>query len=109
MTINAAVATHIAIEKYNPIAIINEGTAGGHGRNVHKGDIVIGKKCINILSSQIPFKKENEGSNSLDWELVNFISGEENRLIYQKADENLVRIAKQVEFPSRKSACWNSW
>jgi adenosylhomocysteine nucleosidase len=98
MTINAAVATYIAIEKYNPIAIISQGTAGGSGENIHKGDIVIGEKCINIISSKTPYKKEGEGSNSLEWELCNFISGEEDRLVYQYADENLIELAKQVEY-----------
>lgn len=42
--INSAVVTYIAINKYNPIAIINEGTAGAHDRNIHTGDIIIRRK-----------------------------------------------------------------
>ncbi len=98
MSINAAIATHIAIEKYNPIAILNEGTAGAHEKTIHKGDIVIGEKCINITSCKTPNKKAGEGSNSLDWKLVNFISGEENKLEYQYGDKRLINIAKQVTY-----------
>lgn len=98
MSINAAIATTLAIEKYSPIAIINEGTAGGHGLNVHKGDIVIGENCINILSAGTPIRKQGEGSNTLDWRLTNFIAGEPNRLVYQQADPRLVKLAKSIEY-----------
>lgn len=98
MSINGAIATHIAIDNYNPIAIINEGTAGSHSKDVHKGDIVIGENCINIVSNQTPIKGKGEGSNSLDWNLTDFIGGEENRLIYRKADINLLNLAKEVEY-----------
>ena len=97
-SINAAIATYIGIEKYNPIAIINEGTAGGHSINIHKGDIVIGEKCINIISSKTPIKNKGEGSNTLDWDLTNFIVGEPNRLIYQQADSYLIDLAKSLEY-----------
>lgn len=98
MSINAAVATHIAIENYNPLVVINEGTAGGHGLDIHKGDIVIGEKTINIMSSQTPDKAKGEGSNSLDWKLVDFISGEENHLTYRIGDKDLIELAKDVEY-----------
>lgn len=98
MSINAAVATYIAIEKYNPIAIISHGIAGAHGKNVHRGDIVVGEKCVNISSFKSPYKKEGEGNNSLDWELLNFISGEEDRTEYQHGDKHLIELARQVEY-----------
>lgn len=98
MSINAAIATYIAIENYNPIAIINEGTAGGHGEDVHKGDIVVGENCINIVSTNTPIKSRGEGSNSLEWNLVDFISGEENRLVYKQADKKLIKLAKEIEY-----------
>lgn len=101
-TINAAVATYMAIEKYQPIAIISEGTAGAHGKNIHKGDIVVGEKCVNIVSSKTPHKKEGEGSDSLNWELVNFFSGEDVRLVYQHGDKHLVELAKKVYYANGK-------
>lgn len=98
MSINAAVATTIAIQKYDPLVIINEGTAGGHGLNIHKGDIVIGENCINILSTGTPVKKKGEGSNTLEWRLTNYIAGEPNRLIYQQANQKLVNLAKSIDY-----------
>ena len=98
MTINAAVATSLAIQKYDPIAIISQGTAGGHGKNVHKGDIVIGERCINSVSCWTPKKEIGEGSNSLEWNLVNFICGEDDRLEYQHADQKLLELAKTIPY-----------
>ena len=39
--INNAAATTLAIEKFNPDYIINQGCAGAISRNIHKSDIVI--------------------------------------------------------------------
>ncbi len=109
MTINAAVATYIAIEKYHPMAIISEGTAGANAKHVHKGDIVIGEKCVNIVSYKSPYKKEGEGSNSLEWNLVNFICGEEDRLVYQQGDKHLIQLAKQVKYSDGQVRFRNNW
>ena len=73
--INSSVLTTLVIEKYDPLLIINEGTAGGIGKQVHKRDIVIGSKCFNIMSAKTPYKEENEGSNSLDWDYITFVNG----------------------------------
>ena len=98
MEVNAAIATTIAIHNYNPELILNEGTAGGHGLSVHKGDIVIGENVVNILSCDTVIKKKEEGSNSLEWKLTSFLPGEPNRLIYIKSDERLLNLAKQIEY-----------
>jgi len=98
MTINAALATYIAIQKYHPIAIISQGTAGAHSKNIHQGDIVIGEKCINIASFKSPHKPESYGSNSLDWELLSFFCGENDRLEYQYGAPNLIKLCKTIAY-----------
>ena len=97
MTINATIATLLTIEKYHPIAIINEGTAGGHSRELNIGDIIIGEKVVNIVSSKTAFREKGKGSNSLNWELVDFLEGEKDKINYQSADTNLINIVKNVE------------
>lgn len=39
---NAAASTALAIERYHPSAVINQGTAGAHDPNLHTFDIVLG-------------------------------------------------------------------
>lgn len=95
--INAAAAVTLAIEKYKPDYIINQGCAGGIGKNIHKSDIVVGEKCINITSMITKARKQGEGCNLDDWELINFVSGEQDRLIPQEASYELIQKVKKIE------------
>ena len=95
--INTAAATTLAIEKYNPDYIINQGCSGGFGRNIHKSDIVVGTQCINITSIMTKFKEVGQGYNLDDWELINYKAGEQDRLVPQKADERLIEKVRKVE------------
>lgn len=89
-TINAAISTTLVLEKYNPILIINEGIAGGIGRDVHKADLVIGTQCFNTISAKTPYKEEGEGSNSLEWDYITFVNGGKDEKKTIKSDEKLV-------------------
>lgn len=64
---NSAAATAIAIERYKPIAIINQGTSGGHDPNLHVFDIVLGKYATNIGAFKTPTLPLGGGSDSLEW------------------------------------------
>lgn len=46
--VNAAASTAIAIMNFNPLCIINQGTAGGHDPALHAGDIVLGETIVPI-------------------------------------------------------------
>lgn len=96
--INAAAALGIAINKFNPSVVINMGIVGATDLNMHIKDIVIGESCININSYWTAKTKKGEGSNLANWELVNFLSGEEDRLVEQKGDNTLIELTKKVDF-----------
>ncbi|WP_445115150.1 5'-methylthioadenosine/S-adenosylhomocysteine nucleosidase [Acinetobacter sp. WZC-1] len=64
---NSAAATAIAIERYKPIAIINQGTSGGHDPDLQVYDIVLGKYATNIGAFRTPKQPVGGGSNSLSW------------------------------------------
>lgn len=42
--LNAACATVIGIQAFQPAAVINQGIAGGHTSALHVGDIVVGER-----------------------------------------------------------------
>ncbi len=44
--VNASVGTTILIDKFNPDFVINSGVAGGFGRTLHTGDIVVSNELI---------------------------------------------------------------
>ena len=89
--INASISTTIAIEKYNPKIIINEGLAGGYINETDRGKIVIGIDAINITSMEC----KGEGTSLEDYEITTFLHNRENELIPQKADEMLIKFIKE--------------
>ncbi|MBU2923893.1 5'-methylthioadenosine/S-adenosylhomocysteine nucleosidase [Colwellia sp. 1_MG-2023] len=64
---NTAAATAIAIERYRPLAIINQGTSGGHDPALMVGDIVLGKRTVNIGNFKTSYKKNGQGSDPFSW------------------------------------------
>ncbi|MGQ0701644.1 MAG: 5'-methylthioadenosine/S-adenosylhomocysteine nucleosidase [Gemmatimonadales bacterium] len=66
-TANAAAATALAIERYHPIAIVNQGTAGGHDSTLHVYHIVLGTSAVNLGAFKTPHRGAGTGSNALDW------------------------------------------
>ena len=91
--INASIATFLAIEKYNPCAIINQGIAGSHVPNIHKYDIIIGEKCVNINSFITGVKNKTEGSNPMEWLF-------DQRSIEYHCNQRLLESAKSMTFPN---------
>ena len=98
-TRNASVATYIAIEKYNPIAIINPWTAWWHWKVVHPGDIVIVEDCFNIISWRAQIKAEWEWSNSLERNLLTFSGDSWSAFQLLNGDTNLIKMAKKIKNP----------
>jgi adenosylhomocysteine nucleosidase len=64
---NAAAATALAAERYHPIAIINQGTAGGHVADLHVYDIVLGTDTVNLGSFKTGYRPPGQGSNFAEW------------------------------------------
>lgn len=42
--VNAAMSTALVIEKFAPRAVVNTGSAGGLGKGIHVGDVVVGEE-----------------------------------------------------------------
>jgi adenosylhomocysteine nucleosidase len=70
---NAAAATAIVIQRYNPIAIINQGTAGGYDPGLHLYDIVLGTKSVSLGAFKTSYRPAGSGSNTLDWVPLNML------------------------------------
>jgi len=64
---NAAAATSLAAERYHPIAIINQGTAGGHVPDLHVFDIVLGTDSVNLGSFKTGYRARGQGSDFEGW------------------------------------------
>jgi len=64
---NAAAATVLAAERYQPVAIINQGTAGAHQPDLHVFDIVVGTDAVNIGSFKTGYRARGGGSRFEEW------------------------------------------
>ena len=101
---NAAAATAIAIEMYHPVAIINQGTAGGHDPALHTYDIVIGATAVSMAAWRSPYRDAGKGSNPLDWRPMDLTAADgtasndpnARRVARFDADADLVAAARSV-------------
>lgn len=64
---NAAAATVLAAEHFRPIAIINQGTAGGHQADLNVSDIVVGVEAVNLGSFKTGYRALGKGSDFAEW------------------------------------------
>lgn len=101
---NTAAATAVAIEKYNPIAIINQGTSGGHDPNLNVFDIVLGKRTTNIGSLKTENKEENQGMDPSQWIPMDLMASEGSgsdpnaeKIRYYEGDKDLLAAANAVK------------
>lgn len=101
---NTAAATAVAIEKYNPIAIINQGTSGGHDPNLDVFDIVLGEKTTNIGSLKTTNIDENQGIEPTKWIPMDLMASEGSgsdpnaeKIRYYEGDKDLLAAANAVK------------
>ncbi|WP_430785681.1 5'-methylthioadenosine/S-adenosylhomocysteine nucleosidase [Virgibacillus flavescens] len=102
---NTAAATAVAVEKYNPIAIINQGTSGGHDPDLHVFDIVLGTRSVNIGSLKTGDRAENEGIAPKEWKPMDLMASEGSagedpdaeNIRYYEADKKLLAAANAVK------------
>lgn len=99
--INAAASTAIAILKYEPTLIINQGTAGGHAPTLHRGDLVIGESFINIGAMQTNSDK-SEFFDVVQRLRDNENNPENNAAFY--SNKKLLAISNEIMYPHGKKA-----
>lgn len=75
---NSAAATAIAAEHYHPVAIVNQGTAGGHDRQLHVYDIVLGKYAVNLGAFKTAYRKSGQGSDFSGWTPLDLLVSEDS-------------------------------
>jgi len=125
-TSNAAAATALAAERYDPVAIINQGTAGGHQPDLHVFDIVLGDDAVNLGSFKTGYRARGSGSRLEEWTPLDLMRSEgsagndPNARVMRRfhADEGLLAAARSVRDRYRRgrvvdgvigsSEIWNS-
>lgn len=93
--IESSCSLTLGISVYHPSFIINYGIAGATSSSLHVGDMVVGEKCLNINSYRTAFRGIGEGMDVMDWELMTFLSGKEDRLVYYEASPYLLSLVDE--------------
>ena len=107
---NAAAATSIAAEHFHPVAIINQGTAGGHVPELHVYDIVLGQYAVNLGAFKTANRKAGQGSDFAEWKPLDLLASEgsagadpnEHVMRRFQANEQLLAAAESVTRLYRK-------
>ncbi len=102
---NTAAATAVAIEKYNPLAIINQGTSGGHDPELDVFDIVLGKRTTNTGSLKTVNLNTDEGIKPTEWKPMDLMASEGSagedpdaeNIRYFEGDPDLLSAANAVK------------
>lgn len=105
---NTAAATAIGIERYRPIAIINQGTSGGHDLTLKVGDIVLGKRAVNSNNFKTARLTEGQGSNPMAWIPMDIMASEGSagegdsaidaeKIRYYAGSETLIKAALKIK------------
>ena len=102
---NSAAATAIAAERYHPVAIVNQGTAGGHDRQLHVYDIVLGKYSVSLGAFKTAYRKAGQGSDLLGWKPLDLMASEgsagedpkEHTMRRFQGNEQLLNAAERVK------------
>lgn len=66
--VNSAVVTALAIQNYDPLCVIIQGTSGAHDPDLHQGDIVLGEKIVHLGRFFTPHRDKGTGSDAFAWE-----------------------------------------
>ncbi len=98
---NAAASTALAIKKFNPVAVINQGTAGGHDPALHIGDIVIGERTFDQTAYKSDYAAAGAGVDLTRQEMRGAYAYDKTSGTFQARkeyfpDATLLKIAKDV-------------
>lgn len=66
--VNAAAATSLALAHFKVKAVINQGIAGGHSKDLHRGDLVLGEKIIPMGAAAYAYSAEGAGIDAAAFE-----------------------------------------
>ncbi|VVS91547.1 5'-methylthioadenosine/S-adenosylhomocysteine nucleosidase [Desulfoluna spongiiphila] len=96
---NAAASTVLAIETFNPSAIINQGTSGGHDPKLHRYDIVLGTTSVNFGNFRTEHGDAGKGVKPEKWipmTLTINVKGEPKEFQDFKGDSHLLKVAENT-------------
>jgi len=99
--VNSTAATALAIQKYEPLCVIIQGTSGAHDPKLHQGDIVLGQKTVNIGCYFADHRDKGQGSAPFEREFFGTEIVTENGLEeikYLYGDKRIIDAASDIPY-----------
>lgn len=98
---NSAASTALAIKIFNPVAVINQGTSGGHLPTLKVNDIIIGAVALNLSAFRTAYIPEGAGIDITDRVMIGTYAYDKNSGKFEPneryfADTTLVKIAEEI-------------
>ena len=98
---NAAVTTALAMQHFDPIAVINQGTSGGHDPELHTFDIVLGETSVPASATKSVASAEGAGVDYKAIEPAGVYAYDKDQKTFvkkfeYKADKTLLETAQSV-------------
>ncbi len=95
---NCGASTALAMNYFNPIAVINQGTSGGHDPSLHTFDIVLGEKTLNTCAWKTTASAKGAGVDYKAFEMNGVYAYDVNKAafvqqVYHNADASLLAAA----------------
>lgn len=99
---NAGASTALGISFFNPAAIINQGTSGGHDPELHTGDIVVGSRTVNYCAWKTAASAKGAGADYTAFEMngvyaYDYGAGEFTQSVYHNGDTALIEAANAAK------------
>ena len=103
--VNSAAAATLAIQLYQPMCVIIQGTSGAHNPALHQGDIVLGERLVHIGRFFTPHRGKGTGTEPFAWEpqgieIVSVDPKEFTDVLH--SDSRILRIADSVPYAGGK-------
>lgn len=103
--ISSAIATTLSIQKYDPLFILNQGTAGALVEWLNKDDIIIGKQIYYISQFSTDERKEIDDINP--WKKKEYRTID-NEIISYNANQKLLNWLQSLEILNKPNIYFNN-
>ena len=99
---NTGASTALAMEFFHPVAVINQGTSGGHDPDLHTFDIVLGKRSVNSTAWKTEASEKGAGVDYKAFEMNGVYAYDKDKdtfvqSVYYDGDAGLLAAANAVK------------
>ena len=99
---NAAASTALALTNFNPVAVINQGTAGGYLDTLDIGDIVICSSSVNTSAIKLVYQPAGAGIDITQQEMLGSYAYDKKAGKFREYDEfyadpTLLKLAESID------------